>query len=341
MPPPWTPPISTSAWVQRRRRPPERGRPRFPAGPPKPKPSCGALSEAFDALDAQDGRILARLELARALRHRPPGRQEAIRLLESALEIVEAARSDLRLPSFRATFLGGWQAVYQELVDLLASAAVEAAREGLPARASSMAQRALAVAERARARALLDRMAAAESFERYPAAGPPGPWQGLRGQVETLEAQALLQASTASRGRGGAPTQAPAALEARARLRQARSALERAQEVSQQAGPPSPVATPASIGKIRRQLDAETILLVYFLAPQRSWVWRVGLEGAEVLPLPPAAEVEAAARSVHRLLPLYHRAGYGKAARQALDSLAGLVLGPVQNRPLVCRGAPG
>ncbi len=325
--------------------------------------------ETFDELGAQEGRVLARLELARALRTRKDDRERAIRQLEDALEIVEAARSDLRLPSFRATFLGGWQVVYQELVDILASAAMEAP----PPEAGALAASALAVAERARARSLLDRMAAADTALDQPLRpgrpggeqmeGPAGggqPWHDLRGELEALEARTLLEPAGGrdclAGGRdcpaGGrdclacgrdclASARVPtrSAGEARAALRRARFALERVQEVSRRAGASSPVARPASVDEIRRRLDADTVLLVYSLAPRRGWLWRVDRRNVTVVALPPGPEIEAAARNAHRLLPLYHRLGYRKAAREALARLARLVLDPVTAD--LGRAAPG
>ncbi len=289
-----------------------------------------AAVETFDALDAQEGRILARLELARALRLQESGHDEAIRQLEAAIEIVEAARSDLRLPSFRATFLGGWQAVYQELIDLLASASLAAPAADAPA----LAARALEVAETARARALLDRMAAADLAAEQPSrrvgASPPAgsePWQGLKDEVEELEARALLEPAEGNdpgtRGSGRS------AIDSRVALREARFALERAREVSRRAEAPSPAATPAGAFAIRRQLDADTVLLVYSLAPGRSWLWRLDLHSVAVIPLPPGPEIETAARNAHQLLPMHHKLGYGKAAREALARLSRLVLGPL------------
>ncbi len=275
--------------------------------------------ETFDRLGAQEGRILARLELASALRQQAGGRDQATGLLETALEIVEAARSDLRLPSFRATFLGGWQAIYQELVDILASAALEAP----PPEAGALAARALEVAERARARSLLDRMAAARMEQ-----GPEGGQMELRGRVEALEARALLE-PTGGGDQDGARGSTRSAGEARAALRRARFALERVQEVSRRSGEPPAVATPAGAAAIRRCLDADTVLLVYSLAPRRGWLWRVDPRNITVIPLPPGAEIEAAARDAHQLLPLHHRLGYRKAAREASARLARLVLGPV------------
>ncbi len=259
-------------------------------------PMLRAAVKTFDNLGAQEGRILARLELARALRTTAEGQDEAIGHLEAAVEIVEEARSDLRLPSFRATFLGGWQVIYQELVDVLASA--------------GFAERALEAAEKARARALLDRMAAnvPESEARL----------DLRERIEALETEALLPT-----------TDKESKDTAREELRRVRFAFERMQEISRRTAPPSPAASPASVEEIRRNLDGDTVLLVYSLAPRHGWLWRLDAEGIVQFSLSSGAEIEAIARNVHQLLALHDRPGYGKATRESLELLASKALGPV------------
>ena len=290
-------------------------------------------AEDFDAFGAQEGRIHARLELARALRTVDGGRDEAIFQLEAAIEIIEAARSDLRLPSFRAGFLAGWHEVYRELADILASAALESAHgdprsDGPAGGPGVLAARALAVAERARARSLLDRMASADAVPRGPSPGSM-PWLGLRERVEELEIQTLIYAAEASERPTGARGASPETEETRAALLRARFALEQAQEVARRRAPRKPAATPAGIDSILRHLDPDTALLVYSLAPERSWLWHVEAREVKVHPLPPGPQIEAAARRAYRLLPLHHRRGYGSAAQEALALLARLVLAPL------------
>jgi tetratricopeptide (TPR) repeat protein len=140
--------------------------------------------EDFEALGAQEGRVMARLELARALRAGGT-RAEAIAVLEAALAAVESARANLHLASLRGTYLGGWQDVYRELVDLLAEAALEAPNRG---EHQMWAARAFAVSERARARALLDLLAAPSPSEGLPPRADEARRLLLRRQIEQLEA---------------------------------------------------------------------------------------------------------------------------------------------------------
>ncbi|MEM7587645.1 MAG: CHAT domain-containing protein, partial [Acidobacteriota bacterium] len=272
----------------------------------------------FDGLDAQDGRIMSRLELARALRSRggddpPINLEETEAVLVEALGAIEAARSDLRLPSFRATFLGGWQSVTQELVDLLASAAVASGD-------SALAERALEAAERGRARALLDRLAAGRTQGAVA--------EGLVDRVETLEAQTVLEpVDDGSRGLAG--TLDEDAETRRDALRQLRFALERAQEIAQRDLPPTPAATPAAVDDLREELDDDDVLLVYALGLESSWLWRVEQRDMRVFELSAGETLETSARKAHELLPMEHQRGFGKATASALERLAHLLLAPL------------
>ncbi len=286
----------------------------------------------FDGLDAQDGRILSRLELARALRFQAGGDplanlEPAEALLVEALDVIEAARSDLRLPSFRATFLGGWQSVTQELVDLLASGALAA---GESAGDQALAERALEASERGRARALLDRLASSRSGTSVA--------EGLRDRVEALEAQAVLEPTDGAH-RGSAGDASADAAARRDELRRLRFALERAQEIAQRDLPTTPAATPATVDAIRRQLGADDamrrqlatddVMLVYALGVERSWLWRVDHQSTRVIALAAGDTLEAAARKAHELLPVEAQRGFGKATQSALDRLSHLLLEPL------------
>ncbi len=290
-------------------------------------------TETFEDLKGQEGRVLSRLELARLLRT-IGAHDEAIAQLEAALDIVESARADLYLPAFRITYLGGWQDVYLELVDLLAEAALDA-----PNRRTHRiwAARAFAVAERARARALLDSLAASPPARESSFWNRSPKLETLRHRVEELEALALERNGDtpdhASRDLGlssqtlsvlRAPTEEP--LRA---LRRARIELERAQESEWRAARRRPpIAEPKAIDLIQSHIDAETVLLAYALGAKRSWLWRIDRQGVEVWPLAPGPEIEAAARDAYQLLPLSQRRGFRKAARAAREHLAELVLRP-------------
>ena len=283
--------------------------------------------ETFDSLGAYEGRILSRLELARALRTREEGRAEAIETLERAIEIVEAARGELHLPSFRATFLGGWQVIYGELVDLLATASLVAKSRGFRDQAEAYLARSLEVAEQAKARALLDRLAFPA---RHEAARAEEPVSALETTVETLEAQALHPAS-AETIEGSGERGAPAPEETRADLRRARFELDLSREATHRSEPPSPIAQPASFESLRAEIDAETTVLVYQLGPERSWLWRLERDRQELHALPPGPDLEAAARNTHELLPLQAHRGYGKATDKALVLLSRLLLSPIDH----------
>ena len=286
----------------------------------------------FDALGAQDGRVVARVELARTLAARDGPSREGIETLETAQGIVETARADLRLASFRATYLGGWRAVSEELVDLLASASLVARQRGEVSNAEDLASRALEAAERARARALLDLLAAEDravaevAFEE-------------RVEVERLEHQAVLdrtrEALTSGQRDAGQSVE-----DRRDAVRRARIALARSKEVRQRELPPTPVASPARVAEIRELLanaaldrgDHRTVLVAVSLGKERSWLWWVEPTGVAVEPLPPGPTLEALARNVHHLLPRQGHRGLGRARGEALAQLSEALLGPVADR---------
>ncbi len=300
--------------------------------------------EEFEALGGQEGRVMARLELARALRAGGT-RTEAIAVLEAALNVVESARSSLHLASLRGTYLGGWQDVYRELVDLMAEAALEAPNRGDH---QLWAARAFAVSERARARSLLDLLAAPAPSAGLPAQADEARRLLLRRQIEQLESAALAttgrSAGTNSsiyhlslRQEPQGPVSEPA-LQRLATLRRLRFEFELLQESdASNAGLQPVLAQPATLAAILAQLDSKTTLLAYSLGTKRSWLWRIDAQGVDVLPLVAGPQIEAAAQSAHRLFPLSDRIGFRSAARSACRYLSELVLVPLARSPLKAR----
>ncbi len=272
----------------------------------------------FDLLGGQEGRVMARLELAKALRA-GGARTAAIAVLEAALTVVESARASLHQASLRGSYLGEWQDAYRELVDQLAEAAVEA-----PSRHEHQlwAIRAFAVSERARARALLDLLEAPSAAGGRPAQADEVRLGPLRRRVEQLEAAVLAE---------------PAGQHLAA-LRRLRVELELLQETAANAAGARPrIAQPAPLAAILRQLGGKTTLLAYSLGARRSWLWRIDARGVEVLPLTAGPRIEAAARNAHRLFPLSEQIGFRKAAHYARQYLSQLVLGPLARSPLAAR----
>lgn len=298
----------------------------------------------FEVLGGQEGRIMARFELARALRA-GGARAEAIAALEAALAAVESARANLHLASLRGTYLGGWQDIYRELVDLMAEAALEAPNRSDHQR---WAARAFAVSERARARALLDLLAAPSPVDSLSAQAWEARSELLRHQVEQLEAEAL--AIDGSSGGSAPPSHrlrlrpsshesvSEPARQRRATLRRLRFELELLQEsAANAAGLQSLMAQPAPLPAILRQLDGGTTLLAYSLGAERSWLWRIDSQGVDVRLLAAESQIEAAARNAHQLFPLSERIGFRKAAHSARQHLSELVLGPLAHSPLEAR----
>jgi hypothetical protein len=68
------------------------------SGPLSPGKKGGSWLNQRTGERVGQGQGTVRLELARALRWRDDGRNEAVRQLEEAIRIIETARSNLRLP---------------------------------------------------------------------------------------------------------------------------------------------------------------------------------------------------------------------------------------------------
>jgi CHAT domain-containing protein/Tfp pilus assembly protein PilF len=86
---------------------------------------------------------------------------------------------------------------------------------------------------------------------------------------------------------------------------------------------------PLRLSQIQQDvLDPDTLLLVYFLGDERSFLWRVSREGVESHVLAPRGEIEQAAESFYEALPL--RSSRAETLRaEAGGRLSEMLLGPV------------
>lgn len=79
-------------------------------------------------------------------------------------------------------------------------------------------------------------------------------------------------------------------------------------------------------------LDDDTVLLEYSLGDDKSHLWWVDRDGLRGFELPGREVLEAAARSLHRLMATSHRRESRIAARRQAERLSTLLLGPVVDR---------
>jgi len=235
---------------------------------------------------------------------------EAEHWMEKTLEVVEASRLQVWRPDLRSSFQETRQEQYAFLIDLLAEHHQREPRRRLDARA-------FAVAERARARSLLDLLAAARQ--------KPRPeelrlFDGLSRRINDLHGE-MLTASMPGVAQGE-PGELDELLEG---LRQARAAVEGPRLTRQ------PAPSTLSLAELQaRLLDADTLFLEYFLGEERSFLWAITPKTARfVATLPGRQQIEAAARRTHDRMTESHRQTGEVAARQAAARLSRMILGPV------------
>lgn len=248
----------------------------------------------------------------------------ALDLLRSGIGIVESLRTKVLEDELRATFLASRQDVYGLAIDTLM--ALDRAEPG-----KGYDAEALQVSERARARSLLDILAAARADLREHA--DPALLERQRqigNEIEALEKRrlALLEAGSNLR-------------EADERLGAALGEYRRIESSLRVSSPRYAALTqpePLSVARIQSDvLDGSALLLEYALGEERSFLWAVAPDAIRSFELPPRATIEEAARRYYKALstppePLTGPAR--KAARAnlqaAADELSRMLLQPVQ-----------
>ncbi len=191
----------------------------------------------------------------------------AAELAGGAIDIVESLRTRVASHDLRASFLTSIQSFYELAIDT--SMALERARPG-----QGYAARALTLAERARARSLLEILAAAGAApRRHVAAELAARERRARDAVSAaeLERVELLRREP--------PPGAPAAAAAGSRFE---AALATYEQIEREVADKSPSYAsliepqPLSAGEIeRRVLDPDTLLLELALGERRSFLWVV------------------------------------------------------------------
>ncbi len=275
-----------------------------------------ALQTANDLLHAvgdRSGEARALAALARA--ERALGRPaEALARLDEAFERIEALRSRVASPELRASYLAAQRGAYELAIDIRLDLHRRDPQAGHD-------RAALEVSERARARSLLDLLAAGGS-DLPPETDP-----------------ALAQRRRLLRERAGAKELRRLALIASDAAPERRQQVERELEtvllelqllegeISRRTAGAVPTTT--SITEVQALLDGGALLLEYALGERRSLLWAVSSSSLEVFELPGRAEIEALATRVYRRFStLDTQATDNGDARQ----LSRLLLGPVAGR---------
>ena len=234
----------------------------------------------FEKAGDRQGLALSRFGAARSLA-RLGDLKEARQELEPALDLIENLRGDAPGLGLRISYFATKQHYWDLYVDLLMRSHEEAL--------------ALQASERRRARGLLD--ALAEAGAAAESGKDPGLASEIRDAEQRLRAAETRRSTMMASGGGGEPL---AAVEVEIRgLLTALDVLRARMRVAKLA-PPAPLA----ISEIQKRLvDVNTLLLVYSLGEERSFLWTVSPGKIESYTLPGRQRIEDAARQLLDLLP--------------------------------------
>jgi len=288
--------------------------------------------ELWHSFGEREAEGLALFGAARVERRRG-NLETALRQTESALELVEPLRSNITDRQLRASYFAAKVSYYELYIDLLMRGGSE-----------TQTAAAFAASERARARSLLDLLSDAR-VETVADADP-----SLAALVEKRR-RLLLETRAALRRRAEAMAEKKGAEVVASFDRESQKLnveRDRLEAQIKSAHPryaalmfPKPLGT----AEVQRMLDADTLLLEFFLAEERSYVWALSADEVSGHVLPPRREIEAAARSLKELLskgkPLPNETAAARHARlqdaatkywREAPALSRTLLGPVASR---------
>jgi CHAT domain-containing protein len=247
--------------------------------------SLEAALQLLRRLHDRPGESDALYELARAERERG-NHAAALARLTAAVALDEQVRREITSPELRASFGSTGVEKYEALIDLLHEPG---------AGAGSNPGAAFEVSERARARVLLESLLEARVDVRE------GIDAGLLARERALQraladaattfSSALTQRSASSRD---------AAAERLQRLSTDHEDLQRRIRLltPRYAGLTQP--QPLTLAQIQREvLDDQTVLLEFALGRERSWLWAVTTDAMHSVVLPPARDIQEAARAFY------------------------------------------
>ncbi len=211
--------------------------------------------------------------------------------IELAIQLSEALRSKVVSQDLRASFLASAHQQYELYIDVLMKL-----HEQFPARHYDL--KALEVSERGRARSLLESLAEARAGIR----------QGIHAQLlqREHELQRQLKAKIDQRiqlAGSKASSQVAAIVDRELNdLTNEYRLLEDEIKVSSPHYAALTQPTPLTLAEIQQLVDDDTMLLVYALGEERSFIWTVRPNSIKSFELPAGKKIEEASRRVYELL---------------------------------------
>jgi len=217
---------------------------------------------------------------------------EALTVMDSAITIVEDLRTKIGSQELRTSYFATVQNYYESYIDLLMQLHQQNSNQGYDATA-------LHASERSRARSLLELLTEANADIR----------QGVEPQLVEQERTLQQQLDAIEKRRvellSGNYTQE----QATAIEQEREQLLSQYQEIQTKIRTTSPryaaltQPEPLTLAEIQQQvLDEDTLLLQYSLGSERSYLWAVSKTSINSYELPPAAEIETAAKQFYELL---------------------------------------
>jgi CHAT domain-containing protein/tetratricopeptide (TPR) repeat protein len=242
---------------------------------------------------------------------------EARRQVEAALRLVERLRSRLTSQDLRVAYLATVREIYDLSVDVLMELHARDPSAGLDAAA-------LEVAERARARSLLDLLAEARVDIR------DGVDETLLRRERALKAR--LRAADERRLRAGGAADTPKTFR---EIESLTAELDQVESGIRAASPRYAALTqpePLSAAGLRELLDPDTLLLEYVLAEPRSYLWVATAGSVTGHLLPPRAEILELGRRAYQSLSTRPERAAALGPGGDAAALSRILLGPVADR---------
>jgi CHAT domain-containing protein len=229
------------------------------------------------------GEAESRFELARL--ERSAGRPaEAWALASTALDLMEALRTEVASHDLRAAFFATSQDLYDFSVDLLME--LGAARPG-----EGFETKAWAVHERSRARSLLDLLSARDSVSTRvdPA---------LLERERSLRKRIVRATDDPTRVAGDARESVSAAADVE-RLRSEYEGVRRSIQSSNPEYAALAFGDPVAVERIQSELGPEALLAEFHLGEARSFLWIIGRDFVKTFVLAPRARIERSAEALY------------------------------------------
>lgn len=251
--------------------------------------------------------LAARARIERDQGLLPAAREHAT----AALEIVESLRTEVVIPDLRASFLASRQDLFELAIGLAASG-----------------EAAFALAERARARSLLDLLDEAQVDVRH----------GVDPRLRERESELADRLAAKARKRGELPLGAAGEARRAALDREIHEILQELDQVRAEIRRTSPgyaaltQPRPVALADIQASLEPGVLFLEFSLGTETSFLWAVTRTSFESFSLPGRAEIETLARQVAESWRTIQFGAQEPGGDEAAHTLSRLLLGQVAHR---------